>query len=150
MQITSKNAKDTPHAGGNVAILSSSVDKHSPLASPRPLARTHDMNAKRNRNRFPDWGSPASMNSPQSPIFNGPRWLLCGPQVDQKMPKNMIETSSDTLSKTAFDYPWSSPKSSPKIPNDDQNMSKQWPTQCGSLKSMWTKSNQTGAHAVVL
>ena len=41
---------------------------HAHTASPRPLARTHDTNTKRNRNRFPDWGSPASINSPQSPI----------------------------------------------------------------------------------
>ena len=43
---------------------------HAHTASPRPLARTHDTNTKRNRNRFPDWGSPASINSPQSPIFS--------------------------------------------------------------------------------
>ena len=42
---------------------------HAHTASPRPLARTHDTNTKRNRNRFPDWGSPASINSPQSPIY---------------------------------------------------------------------------------
>ena len=42
---------------------------HAHTASPRPLARTHDTNTKRNRNQFPDWGSPASINSPQSPIF---------------------------------------------------------------------------------
>ena len=41
---------------------------HAHTASPRPLARTHDTNTKRNRNQFPDWGSPASINSPQSPI----------------------------------------------------------------------------------
>ena len=41
---------------------------HAHTASPRPLARTHDTNTKRNRNRFPNWGSPASINSPQSPI----------------------------------------------------------------------------------
>ena len=29
---------------------------HAHTASPRPLARTHDTNTKRNRNRFPDWG----------------------------------------------------------------------------------------------
>ena len=40
---------------------------HAHTASPRPLARTHDTNTKRNRNQFPDWGSPASINSPQSP-----------------------------------------------------------------------------------
>ena len=42
---------------------------HAHTASPRPLARTHDTNTKRNRNQFPDWGSPASINSPQSPIW---------------------------------------------------------------------------------
>ena len=42
---------------------------HAHTASPRPLARTHDTNTKRNRNQFPDWGSPASINSPQSPMF---------------------------------------------------------------------------------
>ena len=41
---------------------------HAHTASPRPIARTHDTNTKRNRNQFPDWGSPASINSPQSPI----------------------------------------------------------------------------------
>ena len=41
---------------------------HAHTASPRPLARTHDTNTKRNRNRFPDWGSTASTISPQSPI----------------------------------------------------------------------------------
>ena len=41
---------------------------HAHTASPRPLARTHDTNTKRNRNQFPDWGSLASINSPQSPI----------------------------------------------------------------------------------
>ena len=44
---------------------------HAHTASPRPLARTHDTNTKRNRNQFPDWGSPASINSPQSPIISG-------------------------------------------------------------------------------
>jgi hypothetical protein len=43
---------------------------HAHTASPRPLARTHDTNTKRNRNQFPDWGSPASINSPQSPIMS--------------------------------------------------------------------------------
>ena len=42
---------------------------HAHTASPRPLARTHDTNTKRNRNRFPDWGSTASIISPQSPIY---------------------------------------------------------------------------------
>ena len=37
-------------------------------ASPRPLARTHDTNTKRNRNRFPGWGQ-LSLLSPQPPIF---------------------------------------------------------------------------------
>ena len=46
---------------------------HAHTASPRPLARTHDTNTKRNRNRFPDWGSPASIHSPQSPIYLGAR-----------------------------------------------------------------------------
>ena len=35
---------------GNIA------PSHAHTASPRPLARTHDTNTKRNRNRFPDWG----------------------------------------------------------------------------------------------
>ena len=42
---------------------------HAHTASPRPLARTHDTNTKRNRNQFPDWGSPASIISPQSPTL---------------------------------------------------------------------------------
>ena len=37
-------------------------------ASPRPLARTHDTNTKRNRNRFPGWGQ-LSLFSPQPPIY---------------------------------------------------------------------------------
>ena len=41
---------------------------HAHTASPRPLARMHDTSTKRNRNQFPDWGSPASINSPQSPM----------------------------------------------------------------------------------
>ena len=36
-------------------------------ASPRPLARTHDTNTKRNRKRFPGWGSWRIL-SPQPPI----------------------------------------------------------------------------------
>ena len=52
------------HSGlGNIAA------SHAHTASPRPLARTHDTNTKRNRNRFPDWGSTASIISPQSPII---------------------------------------------------------------------------------
>ena len=42
---------------------------HAHTASPRPLARTHDTNTKRNRNRFPNWRSPSSINSFQSPIY---------------------------------------------------------------------------------
>ena len=42
---------------------------HAHTASHRPLARTHDTNTKRIRNRFPDWRSPASINPPQSPIY---------------------------------------------------------------------------------
>ena len=38
-------------ASGNIAL------SHTHTASPRPLARTHDANTKRNRNRFPDWGN---------------------------------------------------------------------------------------------
>ena len=73
MQITSKNAKEKTTAGeaGNVRIETPSVDKHSPLTRPHSFAspaRTHDTNTKRNRNQFPDWGSPASINSPQSPM----------------------------------------------------------------------------------
>ena len=37
-------------------------------ASPRPLARTHDTNTKRNRNRFPGWVVLPN-SSPQPPIF---------------------------------------------------------------------------------
>ena len=48
---------------GNIA------PSHAHTASPRLLARTHDTNTKRNRNRFPDWGSTASIISPQSPIY---------------------------------------------------------------------------------
>ena len=43
---------------------------HAHTASPRPLARAHDTNTKRNRNRLSDWGSPASITSPQSLIQN--------------------------------------------------------------------------------
>ena len=46
---------------GNIA------SSHAHTASPRPLARTHDTKTKRNRNRFPDWVSTASIISPQSP-----------------------------------------------------------------------------------
>ena len=73
MSITAKTQKAHPNpedffpswapALGNTAL------SHAHTASPRPLARTHDTNTKRNRNRFPDWGSPASINSPRSPIF---------------------------------------------------------------------------------
>ena len=53
---------------------------HAHTASPHPLARTHDTNTKRNRNRFPDWGSPASINSPQSPIKHSQKeiswWMI--------------------------------------------------------------------------
>ena len=74
MQITSKNAKGQTAAGvGNVRMETPSVDKHSlhtptQLRLARSLARTI-----RTRNEtetdFPiDWGSPASMNSPESPI----------------------------------------------------------------------------------
>ena len=44
-----------------LAILS-----HAHTASPRPLAPTHDTNTK---HQFPDWGAPASINFPQSPIM---------------------------------------------------------------------------------
>ena len=43
--------------------LTNTALSHAHTASPRPLARTHDTNTKRNRNRFPDWGSHASINS---------------------------------------------------------------------------------------
>ena len=71
-----KNAKGTTTAGGgagNVRMEIPSVDKHSPLTRPHSFAspaRTHDTNTKRNWNRFPDWGSPASINPPQSPIWS--------------------------------------------------------------------------------
>jgi hypothetical protein len=41
--------------------LTNTPPSHAHTASPRPLARTHDTNTKRNRNQFPDWGSPASI-----------------------------------------------------------------------------------------
>ena len=72
MKIATKTQKMQPRPGGNVAILSPSVGKHCSLTRPHSFAspaRSHDTNTKRNRNRFPDWGSPASINSPQSPIF---------------------------------------------------------------------------------
>ena len=49
--------------------LENTALSHARTASPRPLARTHNTNTKRNRNRFPDWGSTASIISPQSPIY---------------------------------------------------------------------------------
>ena len=77
MRKTQKNdeqqkRKGAPTAGvGNVRMETPSVDKHSPLLRPHGFAspaRSHnDTNTKRNRNRFPDWGSPASINFPQSP-----------------------------------------------------------------------------------
>ena len=44
---------------------------HAHTAYPRPLARKHDTNTKRNRNRnrFPDRGSPASISSPRFLFF---------------------------------------------------------------------------------
>ncbi len=55
------NVKSCAGAGAAVAHLTvrdTSVEKtlasHAHAASPRPLARTHDTNTKRNRNQFPD------------------------------------------------------------------------------------------------
>ena len=45
-------------AGAHLTVRDTSVEKtlasHAHAASPRPLARTHDTNTKRNRNQFPD------------------------------------------------------------------------------------------------
>ncbi len=58
---SSKYAKDKSCAGGaagHLTVTDTSVEKdgptHAHAASPRPLARTHDTNTKRNRNKFPD------------------------------------------------------------------------------------------------
>ena len=59
---SSKYAKHKSCAGGaagaHVAVRDPSVEKtlasHAHAASPRPLARTHDTNTKRNRNQYPD------------------------------------------------------------------------------------------------
>jgi len=78
MSIAAKTKRDTPATGAAAAthftILGTSVGNlgsldHTPAASPHPRARTHDTNTKRDRNRFPDGGSPVgySIISPQSP-----------------------------------------------------------------------------------
>ena len=41
---------------------------HAHAASPRPLARTHNKNAKRNRNQFPGWGQQSRLFPPTSDI----------------------------------------------------------------------------------
>ena len=75
MSIASKTQKTQPRPEPEEMLewrppaLTNTPLSHAHTASPRPLARTHDTNTKRNRNRFPDWGSPASINSPQSPIL---------------------------------------------------------------------------------
>ena len=59
---SSKYANDKSCAGGvaavHVAVRDTSVEKtlasHAHAASPRPLARTHDTNTKRNRHQYPD------------------------------------------------------------------------------------------------
>ena len=60
---SSKWAKDkscagAAAAGAHLTVRDTSVEKtlasHAHAASPRPLARTHDTNTKRNRNQFPD------------------------------------------------------------------------------------------------
>ena len=72
MKTRSRNPREN-QAKGNVRMeiptFTHNVISHAHTASPRPLARTHDTNTKRNRNQFPDWGSLASINSPQSPIY---------------------------------------------------------------------------------
>ena len=78
MNIATKTKKQNPRRNHNrkemleprPPALRNTPLSHAHTASPRPLARTHDTNTKRNRNQFPDWGSPASINSPQSPIIN--------------------------------------------------------------------------------
>ena len=70
MKSATKKQKTQPTPGvGFVAVRAPSVEEHLSHAPTqlRTHARTHDTNTKRNRNRFPDWGSPASINSPQSP-----------------------------------------------------------------------------------
>ena len=51
--------------GENVCDRATSVGSTRPIrahaASPRPPARTHDTNTKRNRNRFPDWVNPLNL-----------------------------------------------------------------------------------------
>ena len=91
MSIASKTQKPQPRPEEEEMLewrppaLTNTPLSHAHTASPRPLARTHDTNTKRNRNQFPDWGSPASIISPQSPI-----WLSWGnrsPDVGKPMPR---------------------------------------------------------------
>ena len=53
-----EEAEEEEDAPGHLSVRGPSVEKHiashAHAASPRPLARTHDTNTKRNRNRFPD------------------------------------------------------------------------------------------------
>ena len=75
MSIASKTQKIKPRPEPEMLewrppALTNTPLSHAHTASPRPLARTHDTNTKRNRNQFPDWGSPASINSPQSPTID--------------------------------------------------------------------------------
>ena len=84
-----KNASPQPRTEEYISPFWGPASTNTPLphvhtASPRPLARTHDANTKRNRNRFPDWIQ-LKLLCPQSPICNQvwityslcwiPRWI---------------------------------------------------------------------------
>ena len=65
--------KEGGGGGGEFSTLKPSVEEAHPsrahAASPRPLARTHDTNTKRKRNRFPGSGGPKVLTPPKPPTL---------------------------------------------------------------------------------
>ena len=73
MSIASKTQKIKPRPEQEMLewrppALTNTPLSHAHTASPRPLARTHDTNTKRNRNRFPGYGQLSRLFSSTSDI----------------------------------------------------------------------------------